>query len=262
MIWWLSLDNHYPSFYHVNFNKFSRFFINFPFYCIQFFNKLINKFDGITTYGEYTKYLYKIFHKNDLSIASNVILNLSQSYYVHQNLTRLNYKSELLNDYLEDKFFENLNLKDVNKENIICYNPVKATNFIKFFIRKNEQFKFVPLINMNRKKLLNTLLRSKIYIDFGTHPGRDKIPREAVLSGNCILTNKKGSAKNTIDVSIPDRFKFEETTGNMEILKNTINNILSNYDQEFEHYLPYLLKVKNGKNIFEKQAIKIFNKKV
>ena len=59
-----------------------------------------------------------------------------------------------------------------------------------------------------------------------------------------------------------DRFKFEETTGNMEILKNTINNILSNYDQEFEHYLPYLLKVKNGKNIFEKQAIKIFNKKV
>ena len=35
------------------------------------------------------KFLYRIFHRQDLSIASSAILNLSQSNYVHKHLTLL-----------------------------------------------------------------------------------------------------------------------------------------------------------------------------
>ena len=261
MIWWLSLDNHYPSFYHVNYNKFTRFFINLPFYFIRSFNKFTNNYKGISTYAEYSKFVYRIFHKQDLLIASSALLNLSQSNYVHKYLLKLNYKSEELYDFLEDKFFESIDLNSINKENIICYNPAKATDFIKFFIKKNKHLKFVPLINMNRKEILDTLIKSKIYIDFGTHPGRDKIPREAVLLGNCILTNKKGSANNPVDISIPDRFKFEETKKNEKILNNIIEEIFNDYSNQFKNFLPYQLDVKNGKNIFKTQATNIFNKK-
>ena len=261
MIYWLSLDNHYPSFYHVNYNKFTRFFINIPFYLIRGFNKFTNNYKGISTYSEYSKYLYKMFHKQDLSIASTVLLNLSQSNYVHKYLLKLNHKSEELYDFLQDSFLENINLDNINKENIICYNPAKATDFIKFFIKKNKHLKFVPLINMNRKEILDNLIKSKIYIDFGTHPGRDKIPREAVLLGNCILTNKKGSANNPVDISIPDRFKFEETKKNEKTLNNIIREILNDYPNQFKNFLPYQLDVKNGKNIFKRQATNIFNSK-
>ena len=252
MIWWLSLDNHYSSFYHVKYNKFIRFFINFPFYLIRNFNKISNNNRGISTYAEYTKFLYRIFHKQDLSIASSVKLNLSQSNYVHKHLLKLNYKSEELYDFLEDSFFENINLNNISKENVICYNPLKATDFIKSFIKKNKQLNFVPLINMSRKEILDTLLKSKIYIDFGTHPGRDKIPREAVLLGNCILTNRKGSANNPVDISIPDKFKFEETDKNTKILENIIKEIFKDYYSQFKNFLPYQLDIKNGKNIFKR----------
>lgn len=259
MIWWLSLDNHYPSFYHVTYNKFIRFFINIPFYLIRNFNRFTNNYKGISTYAEYTKFLYRIFHRQDLSIASSVILNLSQSNYVHKYLLKLDYKSEELYDFLEDSFFESIDLNNISKENIICYNPAKATDFIKNFIKKNKQLNFVALTNMSRKEILNTLIKSKIYIDFGTHPGRDKIPREAVLLGNCILTNKKGSANNHVDISIPDKFKFEETEKNVQILNDMIKVIFNDYYEQFENFLPYQLDVKNGKNIFKKQAINIFN---
>ena len=202
-----------------------------------------------------------MFHKQDLSIASTVLLNLSQSNYVHKYLLKLNHKSEELYDFLQDSFLENINLDNINKENIICYNPAKATDFIKLFIKKNKQLKFVPLVNMSREDLLNTLIKSKIYIDFGTHPGRDRIPREAVLLGNCILTNRKGSANNPVDISIPDKFKFEEIEINMKTLNNIINDIFDNYSEQFKNFLPYQLNVKNEKNIFKRQAIKIFNSK-
>ena len=114
---------------------------------------------------------------------------------------------------------------------------------------------------MSREDLLNTLIKSKIYIDFGTHPGRDRIPREAVLLGNCILTNRKGSANNPVDISIPDKFKFEEIEINMKTLNNIINDIFDNYSEQFKNFLPYQLNVKNEKNIFKRQATKIFNSK-
>ena len=51
--------------------------------------------------------------------------------------------------------------------------------------------------------------KTKIYIDFGYHPEKDKMPREVVLNNNCI-TNYKGSAKNKYDIPISKKFKFEQ----------------------------------------------------
>lgn len=38
------------------------------------------------------------------------------------------------------------------------------------------------------------LKKSKVYIDFGGHPGMEHIPREAALAGRIIVTNRAGSA--------------------------------------------------------------------
>ena len=57
-----------------------------------------------------------------------------------------------------------------------------------------SKINLIPLINFNKKEIINFLSKSKIYIDFGFHPGQDQMPREAAILKNCIITNKEGSA--------------------------------------------------------------------
>ena len=53
----------------------------------------------------------------------------------------------------------------------------------------------IELKGFNNKQIINIFKKTKIYLDFGYHPGKDRMPREAVLFNNCIITNKRGSAK-------------------------------------------------------------------
>ena len=62
-------------------------------------------------------------------------------------------------------------------------------------ISKFTNYKMIELKNLNSSKIINILKKTKIYLDFGYHPGKDRMPREAVLFNNCIITNRKGSAK-------------------------------------------------------------------
>ena len=65
----------------------------------------------------------------------------------------------------------------------------------------------------------------------------------------------------SVAISISDRFKFEETKKNEKIINNIIREIFNDYSNQFKNFLPYQLDVKNGKNIFKRQATNIFNSK-
>jgi hypothetical protein len=49
-----------------------------------------------------------------------------------------------------------------------------------------------------------------VYIDFGNHPGRDRIPREAAAMGCVVITNRRGSAENDVDIPIPNFLKIDD----------------------------------------------------
>ena len=51
---------------------------------------------------------------------------------------------------------------------------------------------------------------SRQYIDFGPHPGMDRLPREAALAGCVVITNREGAANFDEDVPLPSEFKFDE----------------------------------------------------
>ena len=92
-------------------------------------------------------------------------------------------------------------------------------------------------------------MSSKVYVDFGTHPGKDRFPREAAISGCCILTDKKGSAKFSRDVPISNEYKFEDEDKNISKIRNKINFCLTNYDEaidQFESYRKYILSEKKS----------------
>ena len=65
------------------------------------------------------------------------------------------------------------------------------------------------------------------------------MPREAALFDNCIITNKRGSAKNKTDIPIRKSFKFEEKNSNLNIISDTIFNIFKNYKKEIKKFNSY-----------------------
>jgi hypothetical protein len=65
----------------------------------------------------------------------------------------------------------------------------------------------VPLTPQGVRDLLR---QAKVYIDWGPHPGMDRLPREAALAGCLVVTNRQGSANYDTDVPIPPEYKVAQ----------------------------------------------------
>ena len=123
----------------------------------------------------------------------------------------------------------------------------------------NTDIKFVPLIDYGINELIEILLKSKIYVDFGFHPGVDHLPREAAILKNCIITNKEGSANYQDAVSINENFKFYEKRKSLKLIRNKIIQIFNNFDTEIEYFENYRKILYDEKKVFKQQVSKIFN---
>ena len=107
---------------------------------------------------------------------------------------------------------------------------------------------------MTRDEVIELLSSSKVYMDFGFHPGKDRIPREAVLLGNCIITNRKGSASNTIDVPIDNSFKFVDKNFQLNNIYQKIKDMLNNYGQYKVEFQAYRNEVLQQEEIFDREV--------
>jgi len=99
-----------------------------------------------------------------------------------------------------------------------------ASQFISKLKIKDLNLKLIE--NMNTSQVIEALKESIIYLDFGHHPGKDRVPREAISSDAVIFVNKQGAAKNYIDYSLDEYFKFDLDEINSGRLEEKINEVL------------------------------------
>jgi len=138
------------------------------------------------------------------------------------------------------------------------YNPKKGFEFTKELINYSNDLKWIPIQNMTTQEVHELLKESKVYIDFGNHPGKDRFPREAAISGCCIITGKKGSAAYYDDVPIADCYKFDDSNENIPHIVNKIKECMEKYDTkiyDFSYYREFIL---NEYEIFEKDVQELF----
>ena len=105
------------------------------------------------------------------------------------------------------------------------------------------------------QELLGT---SKVYIDFGNHPGKDRIPREAAIMGCCVITGKRGSAYFHEDVMIPDEYKFEDRLDAIPSIVELIQNCMTNYEERLLDFEQYRAYIKNEQKQFSKDVESVF----
>lgn len=230
IIWWLSVDNYFRWRPHFM-GRFNRFILNnFNSQNFLFFNSIVRKAD---------------FH-------------LVQSFYAADFLKSKNISNyDFLSDYLHSTFLEEIVDLD-KKENIVAYNPKKGSAFTNILINKLNEIKFVPIQNMTRSEVVSLLKRAKVYIDFGNHPGKDRIPREAAFLNCCVITGKHGSAKFYQDVPIEDCYKFFPKKNCVKEIKYTILSCFDNFahhNLQFESYRSEIIKQQNE---FKEKVVELF----
>lgn len=131
------------------------------------------------------------------------------------------------------------------REDILVYNPAKGLQRTKLILRAlNESGRpipnVVPLKGMSPDQVRSLLGRAKVYIDFGNHPGKDRIPREAAALGACILVNQRGSAANSVDMPIPEEFKIDDRIPGFERLAaNKIHILMDEFERQQTRFNPY-----------------------
>lgn len=242
-IWWLSVDNFYGS----GFNGYKRFM------------DMVKKVGFYHSIGGIVKGRIKNY-KNEIR---NADFHLFQSYYADDFLEKNDVPKEkraYLSDYINDLYVQNSKeaLKHLRKD-IVLYNPKKGFKFTQKIISKSPTWiKWVPLINMSNEEVYENLTSGKLYIDFGNHPGKDRFPREAAISGCCILTDKKGSAAYYKDVPILEKYKFEDKEENIDQIIRQIEFCLKNYSLAIEDFKGYREYIGQEKVWFKNDVDKIF----
>ena len=259
IIWWLSVDNYFISKFRTENSKYLRSIILLPYKIISFFSYITRYNYGLLPLSDYLKKIYSFRKIVKLKEFEQIKFHLAQSKYAYNFLKKNNFKKvKFMPDYQKKIFLEETKKNKKKKEDLICYYPFKNNEYINQIIFYNKNLKFIPIINFSTKEVIKLLNKTKIYIDFGFHPGKDRVPREAVLMGNCIITNKRGSAGNDEDIPILNEFKFLENRSNLSHINKKIIQIFNNYEHEFLKFKKYYFKILSEQRIFDKQVKKNF----
>jgi len=243
IIWWLSVDN---------------FYISLAYYSKKFRSKisknLLKRSNNIFA-------LLNIDAKKYVqSVLSNIDIHLVQTYYSFENLKFLKIPIDkimfLTNHINKDFIYAAEQFNKTNKKNIVIFNPIKSNVFTKKILEnlnKNNNIDIIPLKEKSKYEIINILKESKVYIDFGFHPGKERLPREAALLDNCILVSKRGSAAYYEDLPIPDGYKFPMDERYIPAIVEKIKFCLFSYQIAIQDFTFFKLYVKNELNLMSHQ---------
>jgi hypothetical protein len=184
--------------------------------------------------------------------------HLSQSAYAAAFLySRLNLVSGMLSDYTSPLDVAP-SLPASARGRTIAYNPKKAAGVTARLADVYGEGKFIPLANMSRAQVLETLSSSAVYLDLGTHPGKDRMPREAVLSGCVALVARRGSGTFDLDVPVPPHHKLPTLGEPVREAKLLLDRVFNNVDGYVKEQESYLRVISQERDTFRSEVANAF----
>lgn len=230
-IWWLSVDNYYGcSPYSLGIKKLK-----------HIASLLLHK---KLTFSEMSKFIH--FH---------------QSEYARIVLEKKKLISIPMTDYIGTAHFVKSDRQALSsKKKLITYNPKKGFEVTQKLIKNFPGITFKPLQNMTPTEVNQVLNEAMIYIDFGNHPGKDRFPREAALANCCIITGRRGSAQNEIDLPIPAQFKIDENDKDfLKKFNDIAMKVFNDFESESKFFNPYRQKIMSEMQGFDNNVNDFIN---
>ena len=191
--------------------------------------------------------------------------HFAQSHYASLFLQEHGIEALSLSDpipvYTEAAYLASLpeRLAQAQRINRIFYNPHKGAAITAQLRAAFPAWDFMPLTGYNRQQLADHFLSGKIYMDFGHHPGKDRLPREAVLHGCCAITGLYGSAANSVDIPMDIRYKLDPLAP--DFVANFGREVQRIFDATVESqndFLAYRTAIMQEPANFDKQIVAAF----
>jgi hypothetical protein len=187
-------------------------------------------------------------------------LHLTQSHYARTHVTSRGLTASMLTDYLRAELVEAAReAREDPKDDIVVYNPAKGAAFTQRLIEASAPgIEWVALQGLSPLEVAALLGRAKVYVDFGNHPGRDRIPREAALCGAAVLTGRRGSAGNDVDVPIPAAYKFDdEAPGVVGQVLGRIEEVLKDHAGHAARFAGYRETIEAQERAFTDEVFRV-----
>jgi hypothetical protein len=236
ILYWLSVDHYVIR--------------SFPHSLLDFVRYTLSKFTNFSSPNPmYIKLLYNSYlahyvsrHLAKLNVAvPNVSMHIVQSRYAYEFLRSLGVQHQqvfflhepLEEDYLfQDRSYDGRDLG-------VAWNSRKAYPITLKIIKHLRKLSIPinPLYNVGKEKMREILSRTKIFIDIGFHPGRDRPPREAVALGNIAVVNNHGGCFYYDDCMIEPPFKVDcYTESRCNIDPKKVAEDILHYMENYEYY--------------------------
>ena len=177
-------------------------------------------------------------------------------------------RSYLLQDYINETYRA---VSGGSRLNLVAFNPRKGIEFTRLIVaRLGETYGFAPLTGLDREQVKDLLRRAKAYIDFGPHPGKDRLPREAALMGSCVIVGDRGSARNAIDVPIPAAYKLAvlqtpavdgkriKLEFDLDATCQLIDSVMLDFERHAQAFEPYVKRIALERDEFDRQVGALF----
>lgn len=187
------------------------------------------------------------------------VTHLAQSRYAIDHLRSMGLRSHALGDYLREDFLDIAEGAWPQKGDRVCFNPKKGQAFTRLLQEKAVDWEWVALSDLPPEGIRDRLLGAKLYIDFGHHPGKDRIPREAALAGCVVISGREGSAANAEDLPLGDDFKIDQRGADApERAIAAIARALRDYPDALARQADYRRRVRLEKEEFLKGVARLF----
>jgi hypothetical protein len=136
--------------------------------------------------------------------------------------------------------------------------PMRGRWFTEWMRKWAPGLAWQEISGFTAEQVRDLFLTSRLYVDFGSHPGKDRMPREAVSLGCCVVTGRRGAAANPLDIPIPDRYKFRDSRYMIPRIVREIKTILAEYDTRLADFARYRAAIHGEKREFTLQALRVF----
>lgn len=143
----------------------------------------------------------------------------------------------------------------------VAYNPAKGRDYLQALRDLAPELTWRPVQGLSREQVVEMLGEVEVYIDLGHHPGRDRIPREAALSGCVVVVARRGSAAFPQDMPIQDslRIRISPSVGETaEQARKVLDTVLADPEPWRRGQDEYRRQIRGQEAVFRREVRRIF----
>jgi hypothetical protein len=191
------------------------------------------------------------------ALRASACVHLCQSYYALTYLLDRGIRGWPLFDYTSPDILTAAAAAETTRSARVLF-PARGRWFTQWLQRWAPDLPWQEISGFTPAQVRDLFLTSRLYVDFGSHPGKDRMPREAAILGCCVITGRRGAAANALDLPIPCRYKFPDSRFMVPRIVRAIRRTLNEHEARKGDFEGYRGTIRGERREFILQAMRIF----